>query len=117
MSKTPRSRSYLAWIRTQPCCVTGRTVGVEAAHVRMGNGGGMGLKPSDYRTLPLHADEHRRQHNIGERSYWAEKHMDPDAQIIVHLMRYIGDPKRIIGAVEAAIIAGLECTPAEISHD
>lgn len=122
--KTPRSRKYLSWIRTQPCCVTGAQVGVQAAHVRLGNGGGIALKPSDYRTLPLSAEQHARQHRIGERTFWEEVGKNPDGQIIVHLIRFIADPKKIIAALERCLTEDgreieeelPESTPAELSY-
>lgn len=45
---------------------------VEAAHVRTGTDGGVGMKPSDRYALPLCADHHRRQHQIGERPFEKE---------------------------------------------
>jgi hypothetical protein len=51
-------------------------VNTEAAHVRIGGDGGMALKPSDWRTVPLcGADDdwmghHAYQHQIGERPFW-----------------------------------------------
>lgn len=112
-TKTPRSREYLAWIRTQPCVVTGARINVEAAHVRMGNGGGMGIKPSDFRTLPLSADQHRRQHQVGEKAFWAALGISPDGLIISHMVRYIGDPKTVMSILERAITAGCDCKPLE----
>lgn len=109
MRKTPRSRKYLAWIRTQACCVSGREIGVEACHVRMGHRGGMGLKPSDYATVPLHADLHREQHQHGEKAFWAKYGKDPDVEIISMLCRFIGDTKQIILALEDGIINGVQC--------
>lgn len=38
----------------------------EAAHVRTGTDGGVGMKPSDKHALPLCSKHHRRQHQIGE---------------------------------------------------
>lgn len=37
--KSIRNLLYLAWIRTLPCLICGRTTGIEAAHTgRMGSG-------------------------------------------------------------------------------
>ena len=49
---------------------------IEVAHIRMGSGAGMGEKPSDYRAVPLCRDHHRRQHEIGERTFWAGIDLD-----------------------------------------
>lgn len=84
-----RNGRYLAWLRTQPCCVTGATIDVQAAHTRLGLGGGMGIKPTDYRALPLQAISHRTQHQMGERAYWASKGRDPEIEVVIHLARYV----------------------------
>lgn len=70
-----RSRAHLAFIRTLPCCVCGRTRGVEAAHTPrvlgvMGGGStyvsrGMGQKRSDLETIPLCRLHHEEQHRSG----------------------------------------------------
>ena len=49
---------------------------VEAAHVRIGSGAGMGQKPDDWLTVSLCFACHRgptaaAQHKVGERSFWA----------------------------------------------
>lgn len=102
--KTPRSRRYLAWIRSQACLVTGKRIGVQAAHVRWLSNAGTGIKPSDFWTLPLHADEHRRQHEHGEKSYWSSLGINPHEAIIGLLMEYIDNPRLVILALERTII-------------
>ena len=52
----PRSRRYLAWIRTLPCAVCGADDQVQAAHT--GTDGGLAQKPSDYSAIPLCALHH-----------------------------------------------------------
>lgn len=61
---------HLIWIRTLPCCVTGRSQKVEAAHIRHGTDGSTSKKPSDKWTVPLSQVQHREQHNCGEVSFW-----------------------------------------------
>lgn len=63
---------HLAFIRKLPCAVTGRTLKVEAAHIRHGLAGGAGRKPDDKFTVPLSQAQHRIQHglNMSEVSYW-----------------------------------------------
>lgn len=63
--------NHLAFIRSLPCCRCGRSPS-QAAHVRMGTGGGMGMKPDDRYTVPLCADHHREQHQVGEKAFWGE---------------------------------------------
>jgi len=69
-----RSAGHLQWIRGH-CCAACGTAGdmlrgkIEAAHVRTGTDGGMGLKPGDNWTIPLCAHHHRDQHQIGEAEF------------------------------------------------
>lgn len=84
--------AYLAWIRTQPCCIPGcdDNTSVEAAHLRISsiNDGkretGDGERPSDKWALPLCGRHHREQHSKNERVFWAEYGIDP----IALCMRY-----------------------------
>lgn len=64
--KPARSKEHLAFVRSLPCCVSGRTFCVEAAHVGRR---GMGQKCSDFETIPLNALYHREQHRIGLRAF------------------------------------------------
>jgi hypothetical protein len=57
-----RDRAYLAWLRSQPCCVCGSRADVEASHHGTH---GVGSKPSDHDALPLCATHHRRWHDRG----------------------------------------------------
>lgn len=60
--KPARSEAHLAFIRSLPCCVSGRIWGVEAAHVGIR---GMSQKASDFDTIPLNRTFHQEQHRIG----------------------------------------------------
>ena len=53
--KIPRIRdeAYLAYIRTLPCEACGLPDGSDAAHIRVGHEGGMGLRPPDNLVLAL----------------------------------------------------------------
>ena len=55
--KPPRSRLYLAWIRTLPCIVCGSTRGIEASHT---GPHGLGQKSSDFSAIPLCGAHHRK---------------------------------------------------------
>lgn len=57
---------YLQFIRTQPCCVTGMTEGIQPHHFLTG---GMGTKGSDYATVPLHHELHRHLHDHGQNGF------------------------------------------------
>jgi hypothetical protein len=75
---------YLAWLRSQPCCICGAD-GSDAAHLRMGsvNDGkrstGMGEKSSDKWAVPLCRRHHDMQHAMAEREFWASFGLDPMA--------------------------------------
>jgi hypothetical protein len=59
--------------------------GVHVAHLRFSNSQvgvknpGLQRKPDDRWVLPLSPYEHRLQHSMGERDYWAELGVDPHA--------------------------------------
>lgn len=102
---TSRDAKYLAWLRELPCVACGRTSTdsycSQAAHVRVGGDGGMGLKPSDYRAVPLCFMCHRAQHDYGERTFWERAKLDPQVVIATLLVRYIDDKRAVIAALSA----------------
>jgi len=75
--KPARSAVYLAWIRTQPCVVCGRTRWIEAAHTGLR---GLGQKSSDYSAIPLCAMHHRTgkdsYHRLGARQFAQTHNLD-----------------------------------------
>ena len=65
-----RSPSHLKWVRGHGCCVPlCPEHRIEAAHVRSGTDGGIGLKPGDNFTISLCWWHHRQQHEIGEERF------------------------------------------------
>lgn len=57
-------------------------INVEAAHIRLGTGGGMSMKPDDWFTVSLCGGLngcHAKQHNQGERTFWGKAKIDPIA--------------------------------------
>lgn len=87
--RRPRVKAdqHLAFIRTLSCLVSGRTDGIEAAHIRYTEprfgkfNPGIGSKPSDVWTVPLNSEFHRTrpdaQHNMNEREFWRKHKIDP----------------------------------------
>lgn len=71
-----RSQAHSAFIRSFACCNCGSTVNIQAAHVRMGSGAGIGQKPDDFRMVPLCGGGlgcdgcHQLQHQVGEETFW-----------------------------------------------
>lgn len=74
-----RNPSHLKWVRGHQCACEGEYCGgkIEAAHVRNGTDGGMGVKPSDCYAVPLCSEHHRKQHERGETTFWKEHGIDP----------------------------------------
>ena len=72
-----RSQRHLNHVRGHACVVCDASAPIEAAHVRLGSGAGMGQKPHDYHALALCKDCHARQHTIGEATFWQGR--DPEA--------------------------------------
>jgi hypothetical protein len=68
--KPARNLKYLAWIRTLPCLICGRTGGVEAAHT---GPHGMAQKSPDTSAVPLCVRHHRTgrdsYHKLGARAF------------------------------------------------
>jgi hypothetical protein len=64
-----RCPEHLAWIRHQPCCVDGCSGRAVPHHVRTGSSGGMGMKPSDDKTVPLCAAHHAEFHRLGVHTF------------------------------------------------
>lgn len=60
-----RSEPYLAFVRSQPCMVTGARTDIEAHHWASRGAKAMGAKVSDFHTVPLHRGEHRYWHDHG----------------------------------------------------
>lgn len=89
--KTPRDERYLRWLRQRPCCVSRQTEGVVAHHVRLGTGGGVGLKPSDYYCVPLTQSLHQSLHQGGERSFWMKFNLDPWQVMAQNLMCFLAE--------------------------
>lgn len=82
--KRPREhdKDHLKFLAGLPCIVTGKRP-VEVAHVRYADPiygkpdtGGQ-EKPSDKWCVPLHVDEHRKQHTMNEKAYWNSVGIDP----------------------------------------
>lgn len=75
-----RSNGHLQWVRLQWECAAaghGNCNGkIQAAHVRKGTDGGLGVKPSDCWVIPLCAAHHAEQHALGEDTFAAKYGLD-----------------------------------------
>lgn len=68
-SRCFRNDKYLKFIRQQNCIIEGHNNNIHAHHVRV-DFFGAGIKPSDYRTIPLTAMRHNELHHFGERAFF-----------------------------------------------
>ena len=65
-----RCPAHRNFVRSHNCCVPGCAARpIEVAHVRVGTGGGIAMKPADRWCLSLCRDHHSEQHRIGEVSF------------------------------------------------
>jgi hypothetical protein len=87
--RNPRNADYLDFVRSLPCTYSGLHDGVVAHHCRILGGGGMGLKPSDYRCVPLTEVQHRQLHQMGEGAYWRKLGRDPRILVIAIMRMYL----------------------------
>ena len=84
--KTARDKKYLDFIRSKPCCICGRPA--EPHHEDSKKG--VGIKGSDYCTLPLCRECHTERHSQGVISFWEGKYfINVNRRIIDYLSEYI----------------------------
>lgn len=83
--KAGSDKDFLEWVRSQPSAISGgwavwnMQLGIgrcQACHYRTAENSGVGMKP-EYSAIPMTADEHRLQHDIGQyafkpREWWEE---------------------------------------------
>ena len=72
-----RREEHLSFVRQLPCVACGKRGITQAAHVRAGTDGGVGLKPNDRYAVPLCLACHRLQHQVGELTFWSALRIDP----------------------------------------
>lgn len=85
-SKTPRDSDYLNFIRSKPCCICGKDA--EPHHENLGSGS-MGMKSSDYYTIPLCRRCHTEKHHYPLDKFWEYANKDVKRLIIDYLSEYI----------------------------
>lgn len=68
-----RSPAHCNFVRSFECSWNGcQQRPIEAAHVRIGSGAGLGTKPDDWRVVSLCQFHHAQQHRVGERTFWKD---------------------------------------------
>lgn len=114
--KPQRNPRYLAWIRTQPCCVCGSKHRIEASHT---GPHGIGQKSPDSSAIPLCAKHHRNgadsYHRLGPRKFSQKHNLDIPAlvrrlnlkpKIRVEtgwFVAYVENERYILGTTDAGI--------------
>jgi hypothetical protein len=83
---------HLAFVRQLPCVACGKAAPSEAAHVRTGTDGGVGVKPGDRYAVPLCNACHAKQDRIGELTFWSALRIDP-LNVALRLWTVSGDEK------------------------
>lgn len=89
--KPQQDPDYLAFLRTQPCCVTGSWRGVESAHF---GPRGRGQRADDRQALPLTRQLHRQHHALGTAKFVELHKLDLNALILDHNSLYESQLKR-----------------------
>jgi hypothetical protein len=103
-----RDPAHLDAIRQLPCLACGADIGCEAAHIRMGHKGGMGLRPDDPMAIPLCSACHRDQHATSEQKYWDARNIDP-VKVANSLHRLSGQNeamRQVVNLYRAAAVIG-----------
>lgn len=107
-----KSKGYLGFIHELPSVLSGR-YGVEACHLSFANttfchyGRGRGTKVSDSWCLPLSPDEHSRQHQMNEETFWLGTGIDPHATAAALWIAYSTLGDEAVKFASARIMAGL----------
>jgi len=118
LMKPRRNPRYLAWIRTQPCCVCGSKKSIEASHT---GPYGIGQKSPDSSAIPLCAKHHRTgtdsYHRLGPRKFSKTHNLDiPSIVRRLNLkpkirveagwfVAYLEDQRYVLGKIDAGIRA------------
>lgn len=98
-TRARKNGSYLVFIRSLPCAVSGARSNIEAAHLSfactpLGHyGRGKSSKAPDRWALPLSSESHRQQHSGNEKLFWDRNGIDPHilALAIFGLWSDLGD--------------------------
>jgi len=99
-----RATQHLAFVREIGICLAcGARGPVEAAHVRRGTDGGIGVKPSDKYSVPLDSSCHMTQHRVGEVTFWGNLGIDP-LNISLRLWTVSGDAEAGSRVIERSLL-------------
>ena len=85
-----RRGQHLAFVKLLSCVACGKAAPSEAAHVRLGTDGGVGIKPSDRYSVSLCTSCHELQHRFSELRFWSVLRIDP-LNVALRLWTVSGD--------------------------
>lgn len=97
MLKEPKIKSgkHRRFISTLECLVCGIQGMTQAAHIRVGNQAGMGLKSGDNHCVPLCVRCHRESHETSEKKYWGSN-LEKTQKLALALYSVSGDEDKAI---------------------
>ncbi len=73
-----RSPKYLKYVRDNyPCAVCGTDQDIQAHHITYAEPRALGRKNSDRYVVPICPLHHYELHQLGEKSYWKNKGLEP----------------------------------------
>lgn len=91
-SEGKAAAEYMLAVKSLPCCITGRTGGVDAHHCQSGRFGK--AKVSDWCVIPLAKEVHRAEYGLGayhhSKREWEAAH-GPDTDYIEGTQRKVRD--------------------------
>ncbi len=84
-NKPGRSKRYLEYIRSQPCCICQATP-AEPHHTV---GGGTALKGSDFAAIPMCRKHHREVEDRGVETFQRENHISISTVVATHTIAWL----------------------------
>lgn len=94
--KTPRDKTYLEWIKRQPCCVCNSRLPSDPHHVPEDGNSAKGMKCSDYRALPMCHLHHQEYHLIGKKTFAIKYNIDYNSVITELNERYAEEERNVL---------------------
>ena len=91
-SKRYRSDKYLKWVASKPCILCYYDC-CQAHHITIAEPKAMGMKVSDYYTVPLCYTHHHQLHMTGEAKFWTKIGINPKFYALLLYCIYNSDYK------------------------
>ena len=92
VNKDRKDEKHFAFIHELPCLRCPSLMDIVVAHIIKFGNGGIGIKPTSDCTVPLCDACHRRQHTIGEVTFWGgEEKIWKAKEVAIALKEVTGD--------------------------